>query len=473
MTSTIRDQVGVMAIIDQVRHQQSAHDEYLSLNAQKETVRQRVADYYTSQGITVSDAVIDEGIKAWFADRFKAPVYDNNFIVNAYLARPRIKTYLAKWFKAATSATAVVSFCVALVVWFLVNNFQGHVYRSWQAKHQGEVQEAKDLGVWFDDHLPRTPLVRNAAIDAVASEHLFLLMKTRLEADALSKRAAAIEAELQKGGADGEYESPILKFHEDLEALKLTKSLLEKASKDISNMEATSKYLNQIEVFNRTLVEEHPMVAAATQELKTLLNTPGSKWDDINKAEVLLKERSMMAGTVKQRLATLDAKKAHLLSFKLPAEDIELVNYLYDDYVSRIQSLEIREITETNTTKHFDHLAKIVGTRLELRVNPDGTGKTGVERTFDGSGGKAWYIIASAVTAGTDTVEMFLKNRENGLFIEAAKFGVKVSQDKYKSVGQDKKDDGVVSDSLLAIKPAGSLHFNPEDGVEIDFITNW
>lgn len=470
MTSTIRDQVGVMAIIDQVRHQQSAHDEYLSLNAQKETVRQRVTDYYTSQGITVSDAVIDEGIKEWFSDRFKAPVYDNNFIVNAYLARPRIKTHLTKWFKAATSATAVVSICVALVVWFLVNNFQGHVYRSWLAKHQDEIRETTELGVWFSDHLPRTPLVRNAAIDAVASEHLFLLMKTRLEADALQKRAAAIDAELQKVGADGDYESPILKFHEDLEALKLAKSVLEKASKDISNMESASKYLNQFEVINRSLIEDQPLVATATQELKTLLNTPGSKWSEISKAEVLLKERSMMAGTVKQRLAALDAKKAHLLSFKLPAADIELVNHLYADYVTRIQSLET---SETNTTKHFDHLAKIVGTRLELRVNPDGIGKTGVERTFEGSGGKSWYIIASAVTGGTDTVEMFLKNRETGQFTEASKFGVKVSQDKYKSVGQDKKDDGVVTDSLLAIKPAGSLHFSPEAGVEIDFITNW
>lgn len=470
MTSTIRDQVGVMAIIDQVRHQQSAHDEYLSLNAQKETVRQRVTDYYTSQGITVSDAVIDEGIKKWFSDRFKAPVYDNNVIVNAYLARPRIKTHLTKWFKAATSATAVFSICVALVVWFLVNNFQGYVYRSFLAKHQDEIRETTELGVWFSDHLPRTPLVRNPAIDAVASEHLFLLMKTRLEADALNKRAAAIEIELQKVGADGDYESPILKFHEDFEALKLAKSLLEKASKDISNMEAASKYLNQFEVINQSLIEDQPLVASATKELKTLLNTPGSKWAQISKAEVLLKERSMMAGTVKQRLAALDAKKAHLLSFKLPAADIELVNHLYDAYVTRIESLES---TETNSTKHFDYLAKIVGTRLELRVNPDGIGKTGVERTFDGSGGKAWYIIASALTGGTDTVEMFLKNRETGQFTEAAKFGVKVSQDKYKSVGMDKKDDGVVTDSLLAIKPAGSLHFNPEAGVEIDFITNW
>lgn len=235
-------------------------------------------------------------------------------------------------------------------------------------------------------------------------------------------------------------------------------------------MEATSKFLNQFEELNRPLIEEQPLIATATQELKALLNTPGSKWVDISKAEVLLREKSVLAGTAKQRLAAIDAKKAYLLSFNLPASDIELINNLYDNYATTIKSLDS---SETTTTKYFDFLAKIVGTRLELRVNPDGIGKTGVERTFESSGGKSWYIIASAVTSGTDTVEMFLKNRETGQFTEALKFGVKVSFEKYKSVSRDKKDDGVVTDSLLAVKPVGSIHFNPEVGVEIDFISNW
>lgn len=470
MTSTLKDQIGVMAIIDQVRHQQSAQDEYLSLNAQKETVRQRVTDYYASQGISVPDSVIDEGIKKWFSDRFKAPKYDNNALVNAYLALPRVKPHITKLFQAATSATAVMSFCAVLVIWFLVDNFQGYQYRSWLNNHYAQVQESQELSAWFQGHLPRTPLVRNAAIDSLTSEHFFLLMKSRLDAESIKKTASSVEKELLSEGSDGDYQSPILKFHKSIEELKQAKIRLEKASQDLNSIEATAKSFYQFESINRSLIAEQPMVANAAEELRSLLNTPGSKWAVISKAETVLKERSMLAGTVKQRLAALDAKRTHLLSFNLPQSDVDLVEQLYESYSTSIKTLDI---TETNAIKHFDFLAQIVGSRLELRVNPDGIGKTGVERTFEGSGGKSWYIIASAVTTGSDTVDMFLKNRETGQFSLSTKFGVKVTQDKFKAVGLDKKDDGVVSDSLLAVKPLGSLHFQPETDVEIDFITQW
>lgn len=369
-----------------------------------------------------------------------------------------------------TNKTVFAAIAAALFVWHLVGNFQEYKYNSLLSKHQAEVKEAQELNVWFQKHPEQLPVIRNAAIDALATEHHLLLMKTRLESDAARKTALSVENEIQKNGDDGDYRSSFEKFHQDLEELKQSKFQLEKKSQDIASIEATTNDLKEFEVKNQGLIEDQPLIAEAVQALKTLLNTPGAKWGDIRNSEKLLKDRSMKAGTVKQRLELLDAKKAHILSFKLPPADVELVNQLFDRNVLSIKSLDF---SDTSATKHFDFLAKFVGIQLEMRVTPDGKGKSGVERTFEGSGGKSWYIIASAVTAGTDTVEMFLRNRETGQFTEVTKFGVKVSQDKYKAVGIDIKDDGVVTDNLLAIKPVGSLHFNPEIGVEIDFITRW
>jgi len=65
------DQLGAMAIIDELRHRQMVVDEQLDLPQRRAEVAQRIRDYYAGNGIAVDEALIEEGIRAYFDHRLE------------------------------------------------------------------------------------------------------------------------------------------------------------------------------------------------------------------------------------------------------------------------------------------------------------------------------------------------------------------------------------------------------------------
>lgn len=71
----LSEQLGAMARVDQLRHQQQEVDEHLSLPQRRAEVAARIREYYQSNGIQFSDTLIDQGVREFFASRlvFEAP----------------------------------------------------------------------------------------------------------------------------------------------------------------------------------------------------------------------------------------------------------------------------------------------------------------------------------------------------------------------------------------------------------------
>lgn len=71
----LSEQLGAMAVVDQLRHQQMQVQEHLNLPQRRAEVAERIRTYYQAQGIAYDDALIEQGVRAFFARRlaFEAP----------------------------------------------------------------------------------------------------------------------------------------------------------------------------------------------------------------------------------------------------------------------------------------------------------------------------------------------------------------------------------------------------------------
>ena len=106
-------------------------------------------------------------------------------------------------------------------------------------------------------------------------------------------------------------------------------------------------------------------------------------------------------------------------------------------------------------------------------INSDNTQKSGVERQFGESGGKAWYVIVQSLDANDAPVKLRIKSVETGREGSSSLFGVRVDKERYEHVKRDKLDDGIINDKLVGVKPVGQLSFAFEPGFSAEYIMEW
>lgn len=72
---SLRDQMGAMALIDEMRHKQMIVREHLDMPKRREEVARRIREYYQSQNIEVNDELVEQGVRAYFEKRlmYEAP----------------------------------------------------------------------------------------------------------------------------------------------------------------------------------------------------------------------------------------------------------------------------------------------------------------------------------------------------------------------------------------------------------------
>lgn len=71
MAGSLSEQLGAMALIDELRHRQMVLDEHLDLPRRREEVAGRIREYYAAQRLAVDDDLIAEGVRAYFAQRLE------------------------------------------------------------------------------------------------------------------------------------------------------------------------------------------------------------------------------------------------------------------------------------------------------------------------------------------------------------------------------------------------------------------
>ncbi len=88
---SLRDQMGAMALIDEMRHKQMIVQEHLDLPRRREEVARRIREYYQSQNIEVNDALVEQGVRSYFERRltYEAPPVGglSSWLARIYITR--------------------------------------------------------------------------------------------------------------------------------------------------------------------------------------------------------------------------------------------------------------------------------------------------------------------------------------------------------------------------------------------------
>ena len=104
-----------MDVVDTLRHQQSVVDRALGAEDHAQALIEKVRNIYAGQGITVSDDVIAEGVKALREERFAYRPLQDSF----QLTLARVYVNRGRWFKGGALAIAAL-LAIVLVYQFAV-----------------------------------------------------------------------------------------------------------------------------------------------------------------------------------------------------------------------------------------------------------------------------------------------------------------------------------------------------------------
>lgn len=99
--------------------------------------------------------------------------------------------------------------------------------------------------------------------------------------------------------------------------------------------------------------------------------------------------------------------------------------------------------------------------------------KSGVERTYEDSGGKTWYIIVEALTPSGQPFPLWLTDAETGQSRRVTTFGLQVSRNDYDRVRNDKLDDGRIQKKQVGKKSSGRLNFSYTRSTSGSVIMEW
>jgi len=124
---SLRDQMGAMALIDEMRHKQMIVREHLDMPKRREEVARRIREYYQSQNIEVNDELVEQGVRAYFEKRLSYEASPASAL-SGLLARIYITR--SSWKKPVVAGVAAI----ALVA--------GGSYVAQQTRENAAMQEA-------------------------------------------------------------------------------------------------------------------------------------------------------------------------------------------------------------------------------------------------------------------------------------------------------------------------------------------
>lgn len=111
---SLEDLMVAMDIVDTLRHRQGMVDHELDSEKRRERLINKVRDIYQAQGIEVSDAILEEGVKALEEERFSYKPTESSF--STFLAKIYISR--SRWLKPVLIVCALL-FGLAIVNYYL------------------------------------------------------------------------------------------------------------------------------------------------------------------------------------------------------------------------------------------------------------------------------------------------------------------------------------------------------------------
>lgn len=473
---TLSETMGAMALVDQLRHRERELQEHLDLPHRRTEVAEQIRTYYQNNGIRYDDALIEQGVRAFFSRRltFEAPALSmkDRLLVNLHMAR-RILFTLA--------GAAVMIFGLNKCMGGIIDSGrnieagkQADAMMTAQATLQIELTEQRQRVAAARMRLQEQPdpavaeLIAQAERTLAGQDVSFVIAPpelvtadnreplqaqvNRAQQQVGGTRQALVSSQIALDTIDGVYQR-----RERLTALRQTPDFL-----------FARQY---IDALDEQLLDADRQLA--------LVRAPA----DLEAIDRLLDAQTQAVESSRDQLSGIERHQKLLQRLQaqaLPAADrqrlMRFANQASEAIAQRHWSAVDAPLDQLQRYLDFSSRALT----LDL-VDRPGV-KSGVERCYEAAGcsqnsdlGKSWYLIVEARDAMGDPVPVPVSSIEDGEQRWSMSFGVRVSRAEYLKVRQDKLDDGHINERRVGDKPANSLRlrFTQRTTRNPDMITNW
>ncbi|WP_034302966.1 DUF6384 family protein [Herbaspirillum sp. RV1423] len=469
---TLQEQLVVTAVIDKLRFEGKSIDEMLDLPKRREQVKERIHEYYKVHNIEVADALIEEGVRGYFAGRmtFERPVVGKVAAVFAHLY-----VFRDRWVGKAAALVIFLTLAIGAATgashWWTNQEVKAVVARyeklsADKAQLAAQASEWRQRAISLEKQASSSGLPVGAGVAAQSNKDLGTVLeavgKIRVgdqpsaPTDVRERSASLVEAELATVSVNAKKAYVGITWVEKLLSLNT----------DLDQLVATLHTYTGV-------ASDSPAVASPVRDARSALLNPDATLDDVEEAvqrvRAILKDAHQIhdlngrLATVKSQIAAI-GQKSRGQSSELQAEIAAADNFAKAMDVPKLQ----------DSVSYLEQLTAYAEPRLTFKVADRSGQKTGVERTYGGTG-KSWYLIVEAFDDAGNRVAVPLMNVENGRRRFANTVGVRVSQETYETFKRQKRETGHVNVRDIGDKPANSIAstFSGTLGSHPDMIDQW
>ncbi|WP_248800479.1 DUF6384 family protein [Pseudomonas sp. MWU13-2105] len=410
---SLSEQMGAMALIDELRFSQAELQKQLDLPKHRLRVAEQIREFYRAKGIEVEDALVEEGVRNFFANRltYQAPVRIGRLarlLARAYITRRR-------WLMPTVGILGVGLWLV-----LVAPSVSGFFARSMVAGAQAQVDGAREL------------LAGHVA-----------------QREQLEKRVSALYTDALVAN------------------MPTTRRLLEEAGPLLEKARTVEQVRLPLQVTEQSRTEDSKLINSATDSLKK--DSIG-----LNALATQLDALSAQATTIRPWFTQLQDSRDKVRKMGLSKADAEQFQPLFAKAEQAVKDMNATAAEQG--LQEVEQLRAVAAAPLTLEVVSRAGEKSMVERNFDPTGGKSWYLLAEALDASGNVVPLPITSVETGERRYASMFGVRVNQATYQAAKNDKLADGLVDDRLIGKKAANSLSFAFGKGpvkTKPDYILEW
>jgi hypothetical protein len=404
-----------MDVVDTLRHQRSLVEQELQSEDRERELIEKLKKTYADQGLTVSEEVIAQGVRAMRDERF------------AYQPPPKgLKTSLARlyvhrgrWFKGVMVLAAALA-----AVWV------GYRFLVVLPAERGRTELARELAGRVETQQERTAALR-ARLDRTG-QALQKALASVPDQPAIRRLADRVRQGL--AAADGRLDA--------LEKLPPVGGV--DAGSVPAKSDAAQRRLNER---NELLELAQKDLDAAQAELDSILGLKGD-------------------------VAGLDALRAEALKEAREPGAAGKIEALYANAATAAEAGDLETLRTARQALHYVHDTLRQEYTIQVVSRP-GT-PSGVWRTpVNSRTARNYYLIVEAVTASGQVLKLPVTSEEDGKVRTVSVWGLRVDQPTYEQVRRDKEADGIVNRRHVGTKKRGFL--TPEYSVSTTgaAITEW
>ena len=451
----LSEQLGAMAIIDELYQKQQLLLEHLDRDVLRDRLKENIRNYYQTKGQSIDDSLIEKGINLWFDKRLRFNAPKRNWFMH-FLALCYIKrNILYSIIFIILSALALINFAEITFAKKIKNNIDSTYNHILSTKSTLDDLNKKFLEIdKYPINFSQVPIkkLKNSIIDLLNQNIIPSIIKSGTDISSIAQKDEDILKYLKETDESintklSEITSQITQLHELLEKdKKLTKLIQNQVFTDVS--------------------KKYPILQNAVDSILDNLNQ-GQTDIDINRIETLYSSIERAEFLEKK----IESDNKQLLELNVPKSDMDPIIALQTSLLADLKDLNFENVENYQTMMAY--YIKLAQTNLTLTIVDHPDHKSGVERTHENTNGKSWYLIVQALTPTGKPTSIWVKSIETGESKLVEMFGQQVTLKAFNDVKEDKINDGHIDNNKLCAKPKGRLIFNCPNSVKSGRISEW